>query len=218
MALGPIPGSSVGLSYNGGPVLRCPQIYVGFWGRNYWGDSAYQNLGSQLTQFMTDLPQSTFMNLLRQYGAGLGAGLAGAFVQAHNLANTGTEFTNQDIQNWIQILIDFNVIPDASPAGSLSVNVMMIFLDDTIEINDPGFLGGDDGGLVMCEPNGDTAFGYHYYFTTNSGNPMYYAVVGALDNNCLQESCPDDNACSLHLSQSQLQRITISTSHEIAEM
>ena len=218
VGLGPIPGSSIGIGYWGGPVLRCPQIYVGFWGHDYYSDPGYQALSGQLTQFMTDLPQSTYMNVLSQYGAGFGAGATGTFVQPHNLAITGTLFTNQDIQNWIQILIDFNVIPDASPPGNLSTNVMMIFLDDTIEIEDPGFLGGANGGLVMCEPNGDTAFGYHYFFTTNSGNPMYYAVVGALDNTCLQESCPDDNSCTLHLSQTQLQRITLAGSHEFAEM
>jgi hypothetical protein len=47
---------------------------------------------------------------------------------------------------------------------------------------------------------------------------MYYAVVGALTDQCLQQSCPDDNQCNLHLSQSQLQRITLAASHEFAEM
>lgn len=218
VGLGPIPGSSIGIGYYDGPVIRCPQIYVGFWGFSFWRDPGYQALSHQLTRFMTDLPNSSYMNVLSQYGAGFGAGLAGAFVQAHNLAIQGTLFTNQDIQNWIQILIDFHVIPDASPAGRLGRNVMMIFLDDTIEVEDPGFLGGQDGGLVMCEPNGDTAFGYHYFFKTNSGNPMYYGVVGALDDACLQESCPDDNSCPLHLSQTQLQRITLAASHELGEM
>lgn len=218
VGLGPIPGSSIGIGYYGGPVLRCPQIYVGFWGLDYYEDPGYQALAGQLTQFVTDLPHSTYLNVLTQYGAGFGANLTGTFVQAHNLAVTGTLFTNQDIENWIQILIDFNVIPDASPEGSAASNVMMIFLDDTLAIQDPGFLGGAGGGLVMCEPSGDTAFGYHYFFKTNSGNPMYYAVVGALTDQCLQESCPDDNACTLHLSQSQLQRITLAASHEFAEM
>jgi hypothetical protein len=70
----------------------------------------------------------------------------------------------------------------------------------------------------MCEPSGDNAFGYHYVFNTNSGNQMYYAVIGALTDTCLQESCPDDNNCTPHLSQSQLDRITQAASHELAEM
>ena len=199
-------------------MVQCPQIYVGFWGRDYWEDPGYQTLQGQLTQFMTDLPRSTFMNVLSQYGAGGGAGLTGTFVQAHNLAITGTNFANQDIANWIQILIDFGVMPDASAPSSLGTVVMVIFLDDTIQINDPGFLGGAGGGIVMCEPSGDTAFGYHYFFTTTSGNVMPYAVVPALDDTCLQSSCADDNYCNLHLAQSQQQRITLAASHEFAEM
>jgi len=215
---GIIPGSSIGIGYFGGPVIKCPQIYAGFWGQDYWADPGYQALQARLTQFLTDLPNSTFMNVLSQYGAGFGAGLAGSFIQAHNLAITGTEFKDSDITSWIQILIDFGVIPDASTPSSLGTVVMVIFLDDTIEVNDPAFLGGDGGGIVMCEPNGDTAFGYHYFFNTNSGNPMYYAVVPALDDNCLQESCPDPTFCNLQLSQTREQRLTETMSHEIAEM
>jgi hypothetical protein len=215
---GVIPGSSIGLGYWGGPVIGCPQIYVGFWGHDYYGDPGYMLLANRLMQFVSALPQSKFMNVLSQYGAGGGADIAGTFVQAHTLGIDSTLFTNQDIANWIQILIDFGVIPDASPPGSLSTNVMMIFLDDTIQVNDPNFLGGANGGIVMCEPSGDNAFGYHYYFDTNSGNPMYYAVIPALDDTCLRETCADDNYCTLHLSQTQEQRITIAASHEFAEM
>jgi hypothetical protein len=34
---GAIPGSSVGISYSGGPVVLCPQIYAGFWAHNISG-------------------------------------------------------------------------------------------------------------------------------------------------------------------------------------
>ncbi len=198
--------------YNNGPVLKCPQIYAGFWGLDYYEDSYYQGLQARLTQFLPDLLNSTFMNVLSQYGAGYGAGSAGALVQAHNLAVTGTNFLDSDIANWIQILIDFGVWPDPSSQYDMAC---VIFLDDTIQVNDPGF---SAGPIVMCEPFGDTAFGYHWYFTTTSGKNLPYAVIPALTDNCLQESCPSDNYCNLHLSQSQQDRITITTSHEVAEM
>ncbi len=219
---GVIPGSSIGIGYFGGPVLSCPQIYAGFWGSSWWGTegpNVYQTtLQPQLTQFLKDLPNSTFMNVLSQYGAGGGAGVAGTFMQAHNLAITGTAFTVADVQSWIQILIDFNDMPDASRASSAGKVCIVIFLDDTIEINDPGFNGGADGGIVMCEPGSDTAFGFHWAFTTTSGNQMYFAVVGACDDTCLGESCPDPSNCTLQTSQSQLDRLTQVASHEIAEM
>jgi hypothetical protein len=161
---GVIPGSTIGIAYSGGPVIGCPQIYAGFWGQQYFRDPNYQTLQAQLIQFLTDLLNSTFMNVLSQYGAGGGAGVAGTFIQAHNLAITGTNFKDSDITSWIQILIDFGVMPDASSPSSLGTVVMVIFLDSTIEVNDPGFLGGAGGGVVMCEPSGDSAFCYHYFF------------------------------------------------------
>jgi hypothetical protein len=70
----------------------------------------------------------------------------------------------------------------------------------------------------MCEPQQDTAFGYHFFFTTAVGNKFYYGVIPALDDTCLKESCAQDNACSLHLAQSQEQRQTQVASHEFSEM
>ena len=40
----------------------------------------------------------------------------------------------------------------------------------------------------MCEPAGDNAFGYHF-FTTTAGHEFYYAVIPALTDTCLKESC-----------------------------
>ena len=52
-----------------------------------------------------------------------------------------------------------------------------------------------------------------------AGNPFYYAVVPALNDACLKESCPGNDAdCSLHLAESQEQRRTQVASHEFAEM
>ncbi|MBS0559054.1 MAG: hypothetical protein JSR21_03265 [Proteobacteria bacterium] len=70
----------------------------------------------------------------------------------------------------------------------------------------------------MCEPSGDNAFGYHFDFATAAGNPFYYAVIPALTDACLTNSCSSDAFCSLHLSQTQEQRRTQVTSHEFAEM
>jgi hypothetical protein len=71
----------------------------------------------------------------------------------------------------------------------------------------------------MCEPNGDTAFGYHYYFTTTAGNALAYSVIPGLTDACLQNSCPGNDAgCSLHLGETQEQRQTQVASHEFSEM
>jgi hypothetical protein len=71
---------------------------------------------------------------------------------------------------------------------------------------------------VLCEPTNDNAFGYHNFFTTTAGHKFYYAVIPALTDLCLQESCGQDTGCSLHLAQTQEQRQTQVASHEFAEM
>jgi hypothetical protein len=210
-------GGSLGFTNHGGPVIACPQIYAGFWGQNWYYDAGWQALAAQITQFLTDLPRSNYMNVLAQYGAGGGAGLAGSFFQGHTLAITG-ELNDQDVQNWIQILIDFKALPEPPAAGS-AAQVMMIFLDETIGVNAPTL----DGGISLCFPDAANPytpadFGYHNFFTTQAGHPMYYGVIACCSDSCLQESCPDDNYCSLHLSQTQLQRMTQVASHEFSEI
>ena len=70
----------------------------------------------------------------------------------------------------------------------------------------------------MCEPTGDNAFGYHFFFTTAEGNSCYYSVIPSLDDTCLINTGCSGGGCSLSLSQTQEQRRTQVTSHEFAEM
>ena len=70
----------------------------------------------------------------------------------------------------------------------------------------------------MCEATSDTAFGYHDHFVTTAGNTYPFAVVPGLTDTCLKNSCSNDSTCSLHLAQTQEQRQTQVTSHELAEM
>ena len=105
--------------------------------------------------------------------------------------------------------IDAGTVPEP---GSPSEMALMIYLDESIEVNDPSL------GVVMCEPQGDSAFGYHNFFSTKAGNKFYYSVIPALDDKCLKESCPHDNSCSLHLALTQEQRQTQVSSHEFSEM
>src|SRR5271170_3083494 len=51
--------------YNGGPVVTNPQVYNIFLGD--WTSSANQTRATRLNQFITDLMNSNFMNMLAQY-------------------------------------------------------------------------------------------------------------------------------------------------------
>ncbi len=45
-----------------------------------------------------------------------------------------------------------------------------------------------------------------------------YDVVPGLNDTCLEETCPNDSNCSLHRAETQEQRQTQVTSHELSEM
>jgi hypothetical protein len=192
-------------TYHGGPVVSCAQVYASFWGSGWLGDPAQLERASRLSQFCKDLVGSKFMNVLSQYGVN-----GGLFVRSSFVTNVATTLTDAAIHGVIQASIDAGVFPEpTSPSQTIT---LMIFLDDTIGVNDPG------QGLVLCEAAGDDAFGYHNFFTTKAGHPFYYAVIPGLSDTCLKASCASDVGCSLHLAETQEQRQTQVASHEFAEM
>lgn len=194
-----------GFNYFGGPVVKCPLVYSSFWGDQWQDDSGHVERAGHMNQFLTDLLGSGFMNVLTQYGL-YGQGL---FACSSFVVGFGPSLSDGDIQNTIQACIDFGAIPEPyNPTDQC----LIIFLDDNTGVDDPNL------GIVMCEPNSDTAFGYHNHFVTRAGNPLYYAVIPALTDACLTESCPVDAGCSLHLAEPQESRLTQVTSHEFAEM
>jgi hypothetical protein len=195
--------------YHGGPVVKFPQVYATFWGSAWLADAAHLTRAARLTQFLTDLVASQYMNVLSQYGSGSGAG-TGCFMRASFLNNVPANLTDPQIRTTIQDCINAGVLPEpANPSNTC----VIVYLADNIGINDP------NDGLVLCEATNDTAFGYHDFFTTTAGHSLYYAMIPGLTNQCLTESCPgNDGGCSLHLAETQEQRQTQVTSHEFGEM
>jgi hypothetical protein len=200
--------TDAGFGYQGGPIIANPQVHASFWGAS-WSDAAHAARRSDLIQFVQDFLASDYMNILSQYGVGNGAGRCGTWIGATDLPTASGQMTDVDIHTSIQSMINAGDLPEPGTPSSVA---LLIFLDESIEINDSGM------GIVMCEPQGDTAFGYHFFFTTGAGHKFYYSVIPALDDNCLRESCPDDSSCSLHLAETQEQRQTQVASHEFSEM
>jgi hypothetical protein len=158
---------------------------------------------------MKDFLASKYMNILSQYGAGTGAGGAGVFVQASFVNNVAADLTDANIHTVIQNMINVGALPEPVTPSHMA---LMIFLAEDVAVKDPAL------GIVMCEPNGDTAFGYHNFFTTNAGHNLAYSVIPGLQDACLTESCSSDVGCSLHLAETQEQRQTQVASHEYSEM
>jgi len=195
-------GAFPNFSYHGGPVVSNAQVYAIFLGD--WTSAGDQDRATRLNQFLNDFLNSKYMNILSQYGCGSG----GRLIKSVFVPNANRDLSNNDIQNILQKAINAGTIPEPTNPS----NVYILYLDDATGVKDPGT------SIIMCEASNDNAFGYHNYFTTTANNPCYYAVVPGLTDTCLENSCPSDNACSLHLSETQEQRQTQVTSHEFSEM
>lgn len=198
-----------GFVNHGGPVVATPLVYASFWGSQWTTDAAHLTRAARLTQFLTDMVASQYMNVLSQYGSSSGAGGA-CYLGASFVTNVPNNMTDPQIRALIQSSITAGVIPQP---GTPANTCLIIYLADNLAINDPA------DGLVLCEAKNDTAFGYHDFFKTTAGPPMYYAIIPGLSDACLKESCPGgDGGCSLHLAETQEQRQTQVTSHEFGEM
>ena len=191
------------LIWNGGPVIKSLDIYPTFWGSN-WSDKNHQDQAARLVQFLNDFISSDYMNILTQYGVG-----TGGQVRPLSFIPVGASLTDAGIHSTIQDAIKSGAL--AEPPANNTSQVLAIFLDEKTAVDDKSL------GVVMCEPSGDNAFGYHFGFTTAAGNKCYYSLIPGLDDSCITNSCPS-GGCSLSPGQTQEQRRTQVTSHEIAEM
>jgi hypothetical protein len=200
--------TSPGFTYQGGPIIASPDVRVTFWGAAWAGADAARR--TDIVQFVQDFLASDYMNILSQYGVGEGAGKCGNYGGASDRpAVTGTIDTTK-IETEIQAMVDGDILPEP---GTPSEAALLIFLDESIEVRDHTI------DVTMCEPRGDNAFGFHYFFTTAAGHKFYYAVIPSLTDTCLQRSCPGGDAqCSLQLATTQEQRQTQVASHEFSEM
>jgi hypothetical protein len=86
-------------------------IYTSFWGSLWLSDPAHIQEAGRLSQFLADLVNSNYMNVLSQYGVGSGKG-SGLFIQASFISNVPAVLKDSDIHNIIQSAINGGAIPD----------------------------------------------------------------------------------------------------------
>jgi hypothetical protein len=197
-------GSFPNFVFRGGPVITNPQIFCVFLGD--WSSSANQNRATRLAQFLQDLMNSDYMNMLAQYGVGS----SGSVVNSVFIASSDHDLSRPDIEGIFQTAITGHTLPEPGPS-----NGYVLFLDDATGVN--GTFGTDH--TVACEATNDSAFGFHFHFDTTAGNALFYAVVPGLTDTCLTNSCPGGDAgCSLQTTQTREQRQTQVLSHEFSEM
>ena len=128
-----------GFSYHGGAVVRCPLVYVAFWGSAWTSTAAQLTRASRLMQFHQDMLASKYMNVLSQYGAGVGAG-SGAVIRATFVNNVPNNLTATDITNTLQAAINTGALPEP---GNPSNQCVMVILSDGMSV--------DAFGARMCQ-------------------------------------------------------------------
>src|SRR5579859_7198246 len=104
------PGTGAGnfpnLLYQGGPVINNPQVHIVFLGD--WTSTANQTRATRLTQFVTDLLNSSYMNILSQYGCGT----TGNLVSSVFISDTTNNLNDSDLQTVLQTAINNSKLPE----------------------------------------------------------------------------------------------------------
>jgi hypothetical protein len=204
--------------YHNGPVLVSPIVYSIFLGQLWNVDADHAQRMNLLKEFLSDLPFSGFMNVLSQYGCGFGAGNAGCSLQSETLpvgpGDTGDihaqmTITDSEMQNLLQGEITKGFLPQP---GTPATTCVIVYLADNVNVQD------ELKRIVTCLSE-DGAFGYHGHFTTNKGDSLAYGLVSSASDNCLNNVCAQHQGiCNLSFARPQVERQTMVTSHEYAEM
>src|SRR5260370_25734909 len=83
------------------PVVATPLVYASFWGSLWPSDAAHLTRPARLTQFLTDLVASQYLNVLSQYGSSSGAGGA-CYLGASFVTNVQNNMNYPKIRSIIQ--------------------------------------------------------------------------------------------------------------------
>jgi hypothetical protein len=136
--------------YGGGPLLENVQIETVFYGRTWYNDPAlYQATGS-IDRYFTDIVQSSYMDLLNEYGVGRGSFLKGVI----NLGNPprGSVVDNTEIQTMLDTGIHQGYFDAPTPN-----QLYFVFTAPNVLVTSPG---GDSQHDFL---------GYHSTFYLRSG-------------------------------------------------
>ncbi len=194
----PTAGGSQGMQFNGGNVIECAFVYPVFVGTKWQDNQTWAALAADLQLFMNDVFTSSYVSTLKQYGFLAGASPGSHFEGAPASATLDDAAVAQIVAN----LKTEGVIPeDPSPSqASVSAHVAMLFLDDTVQFDDPNL------GATCVQ-----LYGYHFFNTTLLSAPFYYGVIAPMTDACV--------AGDPYMSPvPQLDRLTRVASHELGEM
>lgn len=184
-----------GVTYQGGPLIDHAAVEAIYLGQAWTSDAALAQNADRLDQFLGNLTQSTFMDMLAEYGTSQGGAIGrGQFTGRLNVAQddwTGGVLTDATIQHRLNSEIVSRAIP--APNGN---QLLMVFTPPNVSITQGG-LSSDGRPLGFA--------GYHSHFVDAQGATVYYAVIpNPAGNDRVPRLSADDQQ-------------TVSASHELAE-
>jgi hypothetical protein len=173
------------VTYHGGPLLQNVQVEPVFYG-SYWNTDGGQQQSSALEAFLGFLTNSSYMDKLSEYGVGRG-----------QLIDNGVVAGGESSASKVDDATLRQALENAIAAGSLrptNPNRLYIF-----------FTAPNVDVVLGSEDSAKNFYGYHDYFSTPPGDPIYYAVIAH----------PIGNGTFYNLN--DFQTLTKTTSHELAE-
>ena len=156
-----------GVTYQGGPLIDHAAVETVYLGSAWTSDTALAQNANRLDQFFANLTQSTYMDMLAEYGTPQGGAIGrGQFTGRLNVAEddwTGGVLTDATIQRRLNSEIVSRAIP-ASDGNQL----LVVFTPPNVSITEGGI--SSDGSPVGFA-------GYHSHFVDAQGATVYYAVI-----------------------------------------
>jgi hypothetical protein len=146
------------VQYGGGPLLQHVQIETVFYGQDWYNNqSLYQN-AVQLDNYFNDITQSSYMDLLNEYGVGRGSFQDG-LIELSNPAR-GNVVDDTEIQNLLDVRIRQGQYDQPNPN-----RLYVVYTEPNVLVT----LQGADSQHDFL--------GYHNTFNDPSIGPVYYAVI-----------------------------------------
>jgi hypothetical protein len=144
--------------YHGGPLLQHVQIETVFYGRDWYYNSTLYQSTAYLDGYFNDVTQSSYMDLLNEYGVGRGSFRDGVIRLAD--PPRGSVVDDSEIQSMLDGGIRQGYFDAPSPN-----QLYFVFTTPNVLVT---ALGGDSQHLFL---------GYHSAFYDPALGPVYYAVI-----------------------------------------
>ncbi|HLJ94497.1 MAG TPA: DUF4214 domain-containing protein [Gemmataceae bacterium] len=145
------------VTYHAGPLLQNVQVEPIFYGA-YWNSDVGQQQSADLDSFLGYLTNSSYMDMLNEYGVGRGQLVANGIVAGAD--SSASKVNDTALQQTIEDSIGTGILQPANPN-----RLYIVFTAPNVDV------------VQGSQDSVNNFFGYHNYFSTPAGEQIYYAVI-----------------------------------------